>query len=82
MGIQHKQFSDLTVKLLPFIHLVPLPETQRDLVIFIGTDTEHPVTYEAAAAHFKVPIGTIRSRLSRARAAMAAYCADMGLADA
>lgn len=44
-----------------------LPENMRDILLMVGVDD---LSYEEAAALLMVPIGTIRSRLSRARSAL------------
>jgi DNA-directed RNA polymerase specialized sigma24 family protein len=44
--------------------LAKLPEEQRSVVMSIGWDDEH---YETIAARLGVPVGTVRSRLSRGR---------------
>jgi RNA polymerase sigma-70 factor (ECF subfamily) len=44
--------------------LAELPEDQRATVLLVGMEG---LNYEEAAAVFDVPIGTIRSRLSRGR---------------
>jgi RNA polymerase sigma-70 factor (ECF subfamily) len=41
-----------------------LPEEQRQVILLVGLDG---MSYEEAAAIFDVPVGTIRSRLSRGR---------------
>jgi RNA polymerase sigma factor (sigma-70 family) len=44
-----------------------LPEDQRSLLLLVGVED---LSYEAAARILDVPVGTIMSRLSRARAAL------------
>jgi len=44
-----------------------LPENMRQILLMVGVDD---LSYEDAAAMLTVPIGTVRSRLSRARAAL------------
>jgi RNA polymerase sigma-70 factor (ECF subfamily) len=44
-----------------------LPESQRQLVLLIGLEG---MSYEQAAEVFKIPVGTVRSRLSRGREAL------------
>ena len=46
---------------------VKIPEEQRRVILLIGLEG---ITYEEAAAILDVPLGTIRSRLSRGRAAL------------
>ena len=41
-----------------------LPDEQREVVLLIGLEG---IRYDVAAAILRVPIGTVRSRLSRAR---------------
>lgn len=47
--------------------LALLPDEQRILVLLVGLES---IPYEKAAAIVGVPVGTVRSRLSRARAAL------------
>jgi RNA polymerase sigma-70 factor (ECF subfamily) len=44
-----------------------LPEGQRQLVLLVGLEG---LSYEQAAEIFKIPVGTVRSRLSRGREAL------------
>lgn len=44
-----------------------LPESMRTILLMVAVDE---MSYEAAAALLTVPVGTVRSRLSRARAAL------------
>lgn len=44
-----------------------LPESMRDILLLVGMDD---LTYEEASALLSVPVGTVRSRLSRARSAL------------
>lgn len=53
-----------------------LPENMRDILLMVGLDD---ISYEEAAALLTVPIGTVRSRLSRARAALRDKMAQKGL---
>lgn len=46
-----------------------LPETQRDVLMMVCI---HNMSYEDVAAKLNVPVGTVRSRLSRAREALKA----------
>ena len=50
-------------------HLDELPEPMRELLMLIAIDG---LSYEEAAAVLDVPVGTVRSRLSRARQALLA----------
>ena len=65
--IEHLEIRELTQA------LTSLPEEQRQAVLMIGLTSDY---YEAASA-CKVPVGTIRSRLSRGRKALRAM---MGVA--
>lgn len=49
-----------------------LPEAQRDLFIYVAVNGR---SYNEAAAHFGIPVGTVMSRLSRARTKLAAALA-------
>ena len=53
-----------------------LPENMRDILLMVGLDD---ISYEEAAALLTVPIGTVRSRLSRARSALREKMAQKGL---
>ena len=53
-----------------------LPENMRDILLMVGIDE---ISYEDAAALLTVPVGTVRSRLSRARAALRDKLAQKGL---
>lgn len=44
-----------------------LPPDQRDMVVMIGL---HGISYEQAAARANISVGTVKSRLSRARGAL------------
>jgi RNA polymerase sigma-70 factor (ECF subfamily) len=44
-----------------------LPEGQRQLVLLVGLEG---LSYEQAAEMFRIPVGTVRSRLSRGREAL------------
>ena len=46
------------------VALLRLPEEQREILLLVGLDQ---VTYEEAAGVLGIPIGTVMSRLSRAR---------------
>jgi len=56
--------------------LEELPESMRSILLLVGLDN---LSYEEAAALLSVPIGTVRSRLSRARAALRERLQDKGL---
>ncbi|QIL70565.1 RNA polymerase sigma factor [Diaphorobacter sp. HDW4B] len=47
--------------------MAELPESMRDVLLMVAVDE---MSYEEAAALLTVPVGTVRSRLSRARAAL------------
>lgn len=47
--------------------LEDLPESMRSILLLVAVEE---MSYEAAAALLTVPVGTVRSRLSRARAAL------------
>ena len=51
------------------VHLDALPEPMRELLLIVAIDG---LSYEEAAAVTAVPVGTVRSRLSRARQALLA----------
>lgn len=53
-----------------------LPESMRTILLMVGVDE---LSYEAAAALLVVPVGTVRSRLSRARAALRAKLQARGM---
>jgi RNA polymerase sigma-70 factor (ECF subfamily) len=57
-----------------------LPEEYRSTLLLVDIEE---MTYEEAAAALECPVGTIRSRLSRARhllqAALATYARERGL---
>ncbi|MFC4297798.1 RNA polymerase sigma factor [Castellaniella hirudinis] len=53
-----------------------LPESMRSILLLVGMDN---LSYEEAAALLSVPIGTVRSRLSRARAALRDRLEQKGL---
>jgi RNA polymerase sigma-70 factor (ECF subfamily) len=56
--------------------LEELPESMRSILLLVGLDN---LSYEEAAALLSVPIGTVRSRLSRARAALRERLQGKGL---
>ncbi|WP_428000728.1 RNA polymerase sigma factor [Acidovorax sp.] len=47
--------------------LAELPQAMREILLMVGVDE---LSYEDAAALLTVPVGTVRSRLSRARTAL------------
>ena len=53
-----------------------LPESMRDILLLVGMDD---LSYEEASALLSVPIGTVRSRLSRARTALRDKLKQKGL---
>jgi|SRR5690606_25120015 RNA polymerase sigma factor, sigma-70 family len=53
-----------------------LPESMRSILLLVGLDN---LSYEEAAAMLTVPIGTVRSRLSRARSALRDKLQQKGL---
>ena len=53
-----------------------LPESMRDILLMVGMDN---LSYEEAAALLTVPVGTVRSRLSRARSALRTKLQAKGL---
>lgn len=55
-----------------------LPPHIRDLLLLVSVDD---VSYEEAAAMLMVPVGTVRSRLSRARTALKKKMQDRGVID-
>jgi RNA polymerase sigma-70 factor, ECF subfamily len=60
--------QDLTLEVHSLIRAMKgIPETQRDAVLMAGYDG---MTYEDISAHLNIPIGTIKSRVSRGRNAL------------
>lgn len=53
-----------------------LPDSMRSILLLVGLDN---LSYEEAAAMLTVPIGTVRSRLSRARTALRDRLQQKGL---
>jgi RNA polymerase sigma-70 factor (ECF subfamily) len=47
--------------------LACLPDEQREIILLVGLEG---MSYEAAAQVLSVPVGTVRSRLSRGREAL------------
>lgn len=56
--------------------LSELPETLSSVLLMVGLDS---LSYEEAAVLLTVPVGTVRSRLSRARSALRIKLAQKGL---
>ncbi|OZI33071.1 RNA polymerase subunit sigma [Bordetella genomosp. 1] len=56
--------------------LAELPPNMRDVLLMVGMDD---VSYEEAAVLLTVPVGTVRSRLSRARSSLREKLAQKGL---
>lgn len=56
--------------------LAELPEHMRELLILVGVEA---LSYEEAAVLLTIPIGTVRSRLSRARKALTEKLAARGV---
>lgn len=60
--------QELTLEVNALIRAMKgIPETQRDAVLMVGYDG---MTHENIAAHLNIPIGTIKSRVSRGRHAL------------
>jgi RNA polymerase sigma-70 factor (ECF subfamily) len=57
--------------------LSELPESMREILMLVAVDE---LSYEDAAAMLVVPVGTVRSRLSRARAALRTRLEARGVA--
>jgi RNA polymerase sigma-70 factor (ECF subfamily) len=53
-----------------------LPENMQEILLMVGIEE---ISYEEAAALLTVPVGTVRSRLSRARAALREKLRQKGL---
>ena len=56
--------------------LEDLPESMRSILLLVAVEE---MSYESAAALLTVPVGTVRSRLSRARAALRAKLLARGI---
>ncbi len=56
--------------------LAELPAAMRDVLLMVGVDE---LSYEEAAALLTVPVGTVRSRLSRARSTLRAKLQARGV---
>ncbi|KQO20807.1 RNA polymerase subunit sigma [Acidovorax sp. Leaf76] len=56
--------------------MAELPESMRDILLMVAVDE---LSYEDAAALLTVPVGTVRSRLSRARSALRAKLLARGV---
>lgn len=56
--------------------LAELPQAMREILLMVGVDE---LSYEDAAALLTVPVGTVRSRLSRARTALRAKLEARGV---
>lgn len=65
---QHMQHLQLAME--------ELPESMRAILLMVAVDE---LSYEAAAALLAVPVGTVRSRLSRARTALRAKLQSRGV---
>lgn len=65
---QHMQHLQLAME--------ELPESMRSILLMVAVDE---LSYEAAAALLSVPVGTVRSRLSRARTALRAKLQSRGV---
>lgn len=53
-----------------------LPQSMRDVLVLVAVDE---LTYEEAAALLTIPVGTVRSRLSRARTALRSRLESRGV---
>jgi RNA polymerase sigma-70 factor, ECF subfamily len=63
-----KPTQELTLEVNALIRAMKgIPETQRDAVLMAGYDG---MSYENIAAHLNMPVGTIKSRVSRGRTAL------------
>lgn len=61
-------FANLGLRDILDAAIADLPDDQRDCVVLIDI---HQFDYEEAASILKIPVGTVRSRLSRARMKLA-----------
>jgi RNA polymerase sigma factor (sigma-70 family) len=59
--------------------LAGLPDAERDVLVLIAWEQ---LTYDEAARALEIPVGTVRSRLSRARARLRGVLAATGPAEA
>ena len=60
--------QELTLEVNTLIRAMKgIPETQRDAVLMAGYEG---MSYENIAAHLNIPVGTIKSRVSRGRSAL------------
>lgn len=60
--------QELTLEVNALIRAMKgIPKTQRDAVLMVGTEG---MAYENVAAHLNLPVGTVKSRVSRGRAAL------------
>ncbi len=66
LSVQPTQEFSVMVKTL-IKAMKGIPETQRDAVLMVGMEG---MSYETASEYLKVPIGTIKSRVSRGRDAL------------
>lgn len=57
--------------------MAELPQSMRDVLVLVAVDE---LTYEEAAALLTIPVGTVRSRLSRARSALRTRLEERGVA--
>lgn len=55
--------------------LARLPESDRDVVVLVAWED---LSYEEVAAALEIPVGTVRSRLNRARRALREPLSDIG----
>jgi RNA polymerase sigma factor (sigma-70 family) len=56
--------------------MAELPQSMRDVLVLVAVDE---LTYEEAAALLTIPVGTVRSRLSRARTALRQRLEERGV---
>jgi RNA polymerase sigma-70 factor (ECF subfamily) len=74
MAVRPTQSDRLEVRDLQ-ASLLQLPDEQREVLLLVGLEQ---MTYEEAAGVLGIPIGTVMSRLSRAREKLRALLANGG----
>lgn len=77
MGAPNDKFIMLLDEARPFLDQMPLTDQHREILLAVCPNKDERFRdYVAVAVELGIPVGTVRSRLSRARAVVTKYLND------